>query len=173
MMVTWVDQTVTCYRAEWRTREVPYVTYQVFTRVVETPVTYTVPQAQWSDKKVMQTFYTMRPREVVQNVTCFKQVPTTCVDPCTGCCYTTWQCVPVVQQVRSIVYDCIPAQREVTVRVCTYVPVEKKGVRRDVVCETKPVNGVRLERYCVMVPYQTTVKVPVCVPCPAPPPCGH
>jgi hypothetical protein len=53
--------------------------------------------------------------------------------------------------------------------VCTYKPVEKTYETKRIVCELKPEEVTRMERYCEMVPYQTTIKVPVRVPvCPAP-----
>jgi hypothetical protein len=155
------------------------------------------------------------PKEVVRDVCVCRRVPVTCVDPCTGCTYTTCQVQQVMEKVKCTVWECQSVEQEVTVNVCRFQ--EKEEMVNVVVCrpvkekvnvvecrpatekanvivcrpvkriidtfECRPVEQtvnvtrcvpvrevvqeVVTRRTCVMVSYQTTVRVPVCVPVPA------
>jgi hypothetical protein len=67
----------------------------------------------------------------------------------------------------------VPQTREYMVNLCSYRQVEKTGTRTRMVCETVQQQVPVTQSYCVSVPYQVTVRVPVYVPCAAPaaPPC--
>jgi hypothetical protein len=256
--VSWVDQVVTCYRSELRSRDVPCVIHRPVYHEVVTPYTCTVMVPEyhnekrvatvltsvpheivrnvttcrnipvwtnvaqwvtsytsvprqvtctvtrcrsvpvWSNVTYWVTSYTSVPRQVTCNVTCCSLVPVSCVDPCTGCCFTVcrpqfstvpvtrtvWECVPVQKQVtvpvchyrteyytqavKSVVWQCVPVQKEYWVPVCTYRPVQQTYQSRHLVCEYTTETVWHKEWFCVAMPYQTTVKVPVCLPCAAP-----
>jgi hypothetical protein len=94
--------------------------------------------------------------------------------------YTVYECVPVpqeytvtvctyktetyVQPVKYTVYECVPVPQEYTVTVCSYKPEERTYQCHQTVCEWKQETVVHKECYCVSVPYQATVRVPVCTP---------
>jgi hypothetical protein len=159
-----VERTVTCFRAEWREREVTCTVPRVTCRVEVTPQKYTALVPVWTDQKRVCTVPTLKPREVEREVTRCQLVPQTVTDPCTGCTYTVCKAVSHVHKVRCTVWDCVPEQREFTVRVCSYRPEERTRECRRLVYDCQPVTVVRKERYCVMVPYEVKVKVPVCCP---------
>jgi hypothetical protein len=161
--VQWVEKKVTCYRPEWREREVPCVINRVIPHEEVVPVKRMRMVPEWRDVKQTITVMQPVPREVVQNVTCCRMVPTCVTDPCTGCTRTVCKPETYVQQVKRVVMQCVPRQQEITTRMCSYKPVEETVQCRRIVCEVRKENVTRKERYCVMVPFQTTVKVPVCV----------
>jgi hypothetical protein len=88
---------------------------------------------------------------------------------------TVYECVPSQQeatvkvchmtqqtrQVHSTVYECVPSQQEYSVRVCHYQQQQKTVPVTRLVCEWKPEVVTRTVSYCTMVPYTTTVRVPV------------
>jgi hypothetical protein len=94
--------------------------------------------------------------------------------------YTVYECVPVQKQVtvkvcnyraeereyttRHIVCDTFAEKKDITVKVCNYRAEEReyttKHIQYDRVAETQTVK----QRYCVMVPVQVKVSVPVCGP---------
>jgi hypothetical protein len=61
---------------------------------------------------------------------------------------------------KRLVCETVPETREVTCNVTTYQRVEKTGTRT--VYQCVPVTETRKVTYCEMVPYTTTVSVPVC-----------
>jgi hypothetical protein len=69
------------------------------------------------------------------------------------------------QHVTCTVMEQVPVQKQITVQVCSYHPEERTCQISRCVAECKPEVVVHKERFCVMVPYQTTIKVPVCTPC--------
>jgi hypothetical protein len=71
----------------------------------------------------------------------------------------------VKQKVKCTVYECKEAKKDIVVRVCHHEEqIREYKVKRIIPeCVQETVDTVR--RYCVMQPYQTTVKVAVCVPC--------
>jgi hypothetical protein len=173
--VSYVEQTVTAYRPEWREREVSYTVNRVVPRTVVTQQQCTVMIPVWTSQKQMRTVYTRVPRPIERQVTCCRMVPTCVTDPCTGCTRTVCQPQTFTQTVHSVVMECVPQQQEVTVPVCTMTAQQRTYEVRRVVCETVPEQVTRRVPYCVMVPYQTTVRVPVCTPmaaCAPSPCCG-
>jgi hypothetical protein len=98
---------------------------------------------------------------------------------------TVWECVPsqkavtvpvcsykneyYTQPVTSTVWECVPVQKDYWVTVCSYHPEQRQAECRRVVCEYQQETVWHREWYCVTVPYQTMVRVPVYTPvCPAP-----
>ncbi|HSQ56784.1 MAG TPA: hypothetical protein VLM40_13670 [Gemmata sp.] len=82
------------------------------------------------------------------------------------------KCVQVEKQGMRTVCFTVPVEKEIDVRTCKYV--EKTETR--IVKKCVPVEKIVKQTYCEMVPYETTVKVPVYTPCatpvPAPTPCA-
>ena len=160
--VQYVDKTVTCYRPEWKERDVSCTVNRIVPREEVVPVSRTVMVPEWKDVKSTVTVMKQVPREVVQNVTCCRMVQTCVVDPCTGCSRVCCKPESYTQQVKRMVMDCVPEQKDVTTKVCSYKPTVETIQCKRIVCETKPETVTRKERFCVMVAYQTTVKVPAC-----------
>jgi hypothetical protein len=165
--VTYVDKVVTCCKPEWKERDVTCTINRIVPKVVVTPVKQTICVPVWSEQKKMVTCYNQVPRQVEKEICCCRSVPVCCTDPCTGCKRTCCKTETYTQKVTCTVYDCVPVQKEVTCKVCSYKTEERTVECRRVVCECVPETVNRKERYCVMVPYQTTIKVPVCTPAPA------
>lgn len=86
-----------------------------------------------------------------------------------------------VEQVgRQMVCEMVPVTRDVTREVVTCKPVQRQSVQKRVICEWKHEKAIVNERFCVMVPYETVVKVPSstcnqssCNPCTDQVRCGH
>lgn len=162
--VTYVDKVVTCYKPAWQERDVTCTVNKLVPREVVTQQTCTVLTPVFSDVKKVCTIMTKVPRVVEKQVTCCRMVPVTCTDPCTGCTYTSCKPESYVQTVQCTVYDCVPVQKEYTARVCSFKPETRTYEKRCTVYDCVPETVVKKQRYCVMVPYQTVVKVPVCTP---------
>ncbi|MBA4066070.1 MAG: hypothetical protein C0501_20595 [Isosphaera sp.] len=86
------------------------------------------------------------------------------------------KCVPVEKSGTRTVHFYVPVEKEVD--VVTHKQVEKTGTR--VVKKCVQVEDTVKQTFCKLVPYETTVKVPVytpvpapCPPAPCPPPCGY
>ena len=168
----WVEKTVTAYKTEWHERDVKVVVHKPIFTEVETPHSCTVLVPEWKPVTKTITVLTPVPKVVERDVVCCRMVPVTLCDPCTGCPYTVCKPETYVQKVKYTVTECVPTPKEVTYNVCTYKEEVRKWTTKHVVCTWKEDTEMRKERYCVSVPYPTTVKVPVCVPvCPPPPVC--
>src|SRR5690242_17675122 len=73
--VSWVDQAVTCYRTEWRERDVPCTVVRPVYHQVVTPYTYTVMVPEYHNERRVCTVYTSVPHQVTNNVTYCRVVP--------------------------------------------------------------------------------------------------
>jgi len=63
------------------------------------------------------------------------------------------------------VYESVPVQKQITVQVCSYrQEVRHYNITR-CVPECHQESVVKRVPYCVCVPYQSTVRVPVCTTC--------
>ncbi len=194
-----VEKVVTCYRPEWREKEVTCTVNRVVPRQVVEQHQCTVMVPVWKEEVRTVTSYTSVPRQVEREVTVCHKVPvapacgecggcaTACCDSgcghhrhrlfgrhhrgggdcggCGGCAAPCYQTVTEVRKVVCTVMECVPVQKQVKVRVCSYRPEVKTYTTTRTVCECRPETVVRKVRYCVSVPYQTTVKVPVCQTC--------
>jgi hypothetical protein len=158
-----IEKIVTCYRREWRERDVPCTINRVASRIVVTPHTCTVQVPVWTDQKQIQTVYTRVPRQVEHEIACCRQVPVCVTDPCTGCSRTCFKPEFYTRKVCCTEFETVPVQREVCVRVCTYRPEVRTYETRECIPEIRPETIIRKERFCVTVPYQTVVRVPVCL----------
>jgi hypothetical protein len=174
MTVTYVERTVTAYRPEWKERDASFTVNRIVPRAETVPVKTTVMVPEWIDQKQVVTTVNRVPKQIERPVTRCVTVPVDVTDPCTGCIRTVCRKETITEMVRCTVFECVPVQKEVTIKVCRMRPEEKTIQTTRVICETKLETIVRKERYCVMVPYQRTIKVPVCVPaCPPPGPPPH
>jgi hypothetical protein len=171
---TYVDKTVTCYRTEWKEKEVPVTVYKRVPREVVVPHKCMVWVPEWKEEKRMVTQYHMVPKEVERVVTTCHRVPVPCCE--TDCCddgcgrrrlfhrhrdCCNYQVVTESHTVKCVVNQCVPSQHEVTVRVCSYKAQEKTWETKCTVYDCKPETVMQKVRYCERVPYTTTIKVPV------------
>lgn len=192
----WIEEKVPCTVMERRVEKKTIKENYNECVTVQEPCTYTVMEQKIEAKKQIVTSYKCVTKQVQECVPVCRRVRVCCVDPCTGCGRMVWTTVTEnVTRCRNVV-ERIPVQTEVTCNVVTCVPVQKQGTRnvvkmvpktRDVVCEVVtcvPVQKVNVVRrcvtecvaekvkqkvsYCEVVPYETTVKVAVCTPCPTP-----
>jgi hypothetical protein len=108
--------------------------------------------------------WTLKPREVVQDVPCTTMVPTTVTDPCTGQCRTEYKSCPVVRQVKITVYDSVPVERIVVVAVPCLKPGKPLQVSKLVV-DTTIEPAIRTRMQVLTMPNE--VHVPPC--CALPP----
>src|SRR2546430_1474970 len=123
--VAWVDKEVTCYKTEWKERDVTCNVMRAhYKDVVEThKCNVCVPV--WTEKKEKVWVCNMVAREVVRDVTRCRMERTCCTDPCTGCTHTVCKPVTYVEQGKCTVWENHPIEKEVTVKVCSYKTEEK------------------------------------------------
>ncbi len=183
----------TVCKMEMRTEKVPVKVTKCIIKTVSEPVEYTVLVPKMVTVKQTVNYCVAVPRTVERDVVTCHYVPVTCVDPCSGCCYTSCQAQTVVKRVSCTVYENKMMSKDVHVQVCQYEKQTRKGtvtrcvpeyVTENVTverCYCVPVQhtvkstvtrcvpeyvteNVTVERcYCVSVPTQVTVRVPVCV----------
>jgi hypothetical protein len=167
VVLTWVDQPVTCVTSQWRVKQVPCEVMRPVWRVESRVVTCDVPVPEWKDSVQTVCGYRYQPRQVVRDQVRFVLVPCTSVDPCTGCAYTTCKPQPVCEKVSCTVWDCVPELKQVPCKVCVY-KTEKRQYRQSYyVCDWKKETVLRPTYECVPVQVTTMRKVPVWVPaCP-------
>jgi hypothetical protein len=167
--ITFVDKVVTCYRTEVRCREVPCTTYREVCRQDIYPQKYTILTPVCTPVKREVYVYKEEKKEVEREVTSLIPAPE-CPAPC-GC--NICQKAPptlVVQKIKTI--ECVPSSVKVEVmdQKVTYQSQEYTRLVKGTIVDRVPETTVRKETYCVTVPYQVVVKVPVgCAPCG----CGH
>jgi hypothetical protein len=63
------------------------------------------------------------------------------------------------------VWDCKQEVRQITVKVCKWEAQARETKCKRYIPECRPEVVETVRRYCVMVPYEATIRVPVCVPC--------
>ena len=122
---------------------------------------------EYREEKQIITEWSLKPREVIQEVPCTTLVPVTTTDPCTGECRTEYKSCPVVRPVKIIVYDTVPVERIVAVSVPCLKPGNPLLVKKLVVDTTlEPALCTRMQ----LLSMPNIVHVPACPPCPLPPP---
>ena len=104
------------------------------------------------------------------NDPCPKPCATACETPCAPVMKAVMQRQIVKREVEVDVVRCVPVWVEKEVNVFTMVRVEKEGTHK--VCKPFTTKQTVEQKYSVMVPYETTVKVAVRTPHPAPAPCA-
>jgi hypothetical protein len=162
--VTYVDKVIVCYKTEMREKEVTCTVMRCIPREVveQRKICVMVPEMK-QEKRIINVCRSV-PREIERVVTCCKMVPVTCTDPCSGCCYTVCKPEYYTTKVKQIVCDLVTEQKEIVVNVCNYRPEERTIQVKRCVIDYKPETVVRKVYECFKVPYQTTIKVPVCTP---------
>src|SRR5262249_39170599 len=164
MQIQWVEKKVTCYRPQWQEGEVTCTINRPIPREVVTPVKCGVLVPERTQVKRTMVVCGAVPKEIERDVPVCRMVAECVTDPCTGCTRTVCRPVTTMQRVRCTVMQSVPEQKEITVPVCNWKPVEQTREVRRIVCDWKPETVTRKVSYCTMVPYETTVRVPVCVP---------
>jgi hypothetical protein len=160
--VTYCDKVVTCYKPEWRERQVQCVVHKMVPKEVVTKHVCNVLVPVVVEQQRTCTVLTKVARTVEKEVTCCKLVPVLVKDPCTGCVTTCCKPVTYTQKVQCVVYECLPVQKTYTVKCCSFKTEQRVVEKKCCVMECVASTVMKTERYCVMVPYQKTIKVPVC-----------
>lgn len=160
--ITYVDKVVTCYRPEWRTKDVTCTINKMVPRTVTSIHKCTIMVPEWKSEKRTVTCCKLVPREVEREVTCCRMVSATCKDPCTGCTYTCCKPETYTTKVKCTVWDTVHEKKDVVVQVCHHHAEERTFECKHIVWDCKPETVTRKVSYCQMVPYTTTVKVAVC-----------
>lgn len=175
--VTYVDKVVTCYKPQWHEEKVECIVNKLVCKEIVEKVKCNVLVPVWTEEKRKCCHYVSEPVDVIQDVVRCRLVPCKVCDPCTGCCHTCCRAETYVEKVKCTVYKCRPVTQDVTVKVCRMECREQIVDCKRIVTECVPTKVVQCVRRCVMVPCQTVVRVPVCVPCPppvcCPPVCCH
>lgn len=158
-------QVVTAYRAEWKEEKVPCVVHRVSYRQETDKVKVQVCVPKLFDQTVRTSYYVPIPKVVERDVTTCVMVPVVMYDPCTCCCYVSYRPSLSTTKVKCTVYDHKLESRDDVVKVCKLVTEERVIDQVRFVPVVSEEKSFTTRRYCVMVPYQTTVNVPVWVPC--------
>jgi hypothetical protein len=168
MTVTFVEETVTDYKLEWKTRDVEVITEITAYKEVTKTFKRIEQELAFVDRKDIRPSLELVPKLGVKELTTHKMVPTTCVDPCTGCSKTTFHPEACTEQVPATRYELAHRPEQIVVTTAYLRPVERTYQYTESVPEVKKVKLVRQELYCERVPYKRIVRVPVFTPC-APP----
>ncbi|HJT78475.1 MAG TPA: hypothetical protein VJ739_14825 [Gemmataceae bacterium] len=168
--VEWVEQVVTCYRTETRVRAVPVTVNHAVCREEVVPRKYYVSIPEWKEEK--RTIYVYKPNHKEVERTVYSLVPAppcpapACDGPgCHGCDICNTPELPVVKQKFQNLECADSAEKvEIVQKVCHYRAEERTELVKHTVIENVPVTTIERECYTVKVPYQVTIKVPVCAP---------
>jgi hypothetical protein len=163
--VKYEERTVTCYKPEWKEEKVKCVVRKVYCRVEEVPVKCTVMVPKWETVKETCRYLVPVPRTVEREVVRCRYVAETRTDECTGCTYTCYKPETFTEKVKCTVWDCKEETKDVMRKVCRWEPEVREFKQRRVIPESREETVEMVRRYCVMRPYETKVKVAVCVPC--------
>ena len=163
--VVYEDRVVTCYKPVWKEEKIKCVVNKVVCREEIETRKCTVMVPKWTDEKRTCTYLVRVPRTVEREILVCRMVPVQMVDECTGCTYTCCKPETVKQTVKCTVYDCKEEKKDIVVKVCHHEAQEREYKVRRIIPECVQETVDRVRRYCVMEPYQTTIKVAVCVPC--------
>ncbi|HEY7158664.1 MAG TPA: hypothetical protein VH575_32265 [Gemmataceae bacterium] len=121
---------------------------------------------EFREEKQIVTEWSVKPREVIQEVPCTTMVPVKTTDPCTGECRTEYKSCPVVRQVKIIVNEPVPVQRVVTVSVPCLKPGNPLLVKKLAVDVTmEPAICTKMQ----LLTMPNEVYVPSCPPACLPP----
>lgn len=173
--VRWADQVVTCYRCETRVREVPVTVNHAVCREEVVPRKYYVSIPEYKEEKRTIYVYKQTHKEVERDFYSLVPAPP-CPAPAPACdghgCHGGPGCdicntpeLPVVKQkIKTLECEEGADKVEIVVPVCHYRAEERTELVKHTVVENVPETVVKKECYTVQVPYQVTIKVPVCVP---------
>ena len=163
--VAYTTQSITCYRPEWRQEKIPITIQKVSYRAETTKVKVTEYVPQWFDQKVQTAYCVPVPKVVSWDATSCVMIPVVMFDPCTCCCYMS--CYPqwITRKVQCTVYEAQMRTREDVVKVCRMVPQERQVDQTRMIPQYTQEQSYCVRNYCVMVPYQSSITVPVYLPC--------
>jgi hypothetical protein len=173
--VVMVDKVVTCKRLEWREERIPREVQKVECRLEVRPVkrVFMVPRVFDEVRPVVDIVRT--PKVEIRDVCRCRNVPVIMFDHATGCCFLSTRKEYYNEKVRCREIDTQVVTREVPVKVTRIVPEERIVNEKVMVKVCRPEIVTEVRRVPVFVPYQTTVRVPVCLPSDVPvaPPAGY
>ncbi len=163
--IKYVDKVVTCYKPVWKDVEVKVHIPKITCKEVMEKVKVTVCVPRWEDQKITMRYCRPICRETVADVRRCVSEPVAVIHPCTGCPCVTYQLKWITEKVKVCVPDFQWESKEAIIKVCRIDRhdkiVDQKRIIRECSWETKTC----MRRVCHQEPYQTTVRVPVCVPC--------
>jgi hypothetical protein len=158
----YIERRITCFRTEWRERDVAVTVPKVVFHTEVVPVKRTVLTPVCHDEKRVVTTFVQVPKHIEREVESTTVVKTTVTDSCGKSATAVSPPKTIAAKQCTTVFETVPVQKEVCVQVRTLEPrVEVSQVTRTV-AETKCETLVRKERYAVSVPYEKIVLVPVC-----------
>ena len=158
----YIERRITCFRTEWRQRDVAVTVPKVVFHTEVVPVTRTVLTPVCHDEKRVVTTFVQVPKHIERQVESTTVVKTTVTDSCGKSATAVSPPQTIAAKQCATVFETVPVQKEICVQVHTLEPrVEVSQVTRTVP-ETKFEKLVRRERYAVSVPYEKIVLVPVC-----------
>jgi hypothetical protein len=165
MTVTWVEQTVTEYKTEWKTRDIECVENVTTYRLVPKTFKRIEMELAFIDRKDYRPQIELVPKTGVKELTTYKMVATPCTDPCTGACKNVYHPEVCTEKVPATSYFINTVPQPIVETTAYIKPVERTYTYTESIPETKPVKLIRQELYCEQVPYQRVIKVPVYTPC--------
>jgi hypothetical protein len=158
----YIERRITCFRTEWRERDVTVTVPRVVFHTEVVPVQRTVLTPVCHDEKRIVTSFVQVPKHIERQVESTTVVKTTVTDSCGKSATAVSRPQTVAAKQCATVFETVPVQKEICVQVRTLEPrVEVSQITRQVP-ETKFETLVRKERYAVSVPYEKIVLVPVC-----------
>jgi hypothetical protein len=158
----YIERRITCFRTEWRERDVAVTVPRVVFHTEVVPVKRTVLTPVCHDEKRIVTTFVQVPKRIEREVESTTVVKTTVIDSCGKSATAVSPPKTIAAKQCATVFETVPVQKEICVQVHTLEPrVEVSQVTRTVP-ETKFETLVRKERYAVSVPYEKVVLVPVC-----------
>jgi hypothetical protein len=158
----YIERRVTCFRTEWRERDVAVTVPKVVFHTEVIPVKRTVLTPACHDEKRIVTTFVQVPKHIEREVQSTTVVKTTVTDSCGKSATAVSPPRTVAAKQCATVFETVPVQKEICVQVHTLEPrIEVSQVTRTVP-ETKFETVIHKERYAVSVPYEKIVLVPVC-----------
>ena len=159
--VRYEQRVVAGTRPEWKAEKVeivvPKVTYREEIEQVRTIVM--VPRV--VDATQLRTAHGPIPRQIDRVVTTCRVVPYLTTHPCTGCPVLGCQVVPETHKVSTTVFDYQPRVHTVPIKVTRVMPEERYVPQTKFVPQVTQERTWTIRNTQTMVPYQTTVTVPV------------
>jgi hypothetical protein len=162
--VTYVPQKVTCWRPETFWREVDTVVEEPAYTKVTKRFNVTVLEEDFREEEHVGTFYKFVPRTFEVEVQRCRLVRTKISDPLTGNVFWIGRPEFYTERVPQIVMDRVAEHRAWTVRVPFYRPVEKTYEQDFIVCEVQYRTVKVKQPFSRLVPYESSLLVPVYVP---------
>ena len=167
---------IPAYQVTYVPQKATYWVPEVFYRYVEVEVqeptytkvtkrtTVTVLEEDFRDEEHVGTFYNIVPRTFEVDVVRCKLVRMKISDPCTGNVFWINRPEPYIERVPQVVMEREKELRKWTVRQSYFKPVERTYDQDFTVCELHPKKVFVKQPFTRLVPFETTLLVPVFVP---------